>query len=163
SELLEFGVQAAKTPAELAARVDGYCTSVADPPALREVALGREGLLAGARSGQLFVDFSTVSAELSRELDSEFAKKGVDFVQASGFCSPYYDFKGQALLRRDFDTAFSIDLMFKDLCLFLESAGKFRVPTPLTAASREAYQLARAQGKGRQDITAVITAIEDLV
>jgi 3-hydroxyisobutyrate dehydrogenase-like beta-hydroxyacid dehydrogenase len=249
--LAPFGVKVAATPAELAAQVDAFCTCVTDPNALREVALGKTGLLAGARQGQLFIDFSTVSVELCRELDATFTARGVDFVeapmtgskggadkgtlvimagapqaafdraqtifqavgerailcgpvgagtqvklagnaliaamlqslsegmllakkagvdprkvievvQASGFRSPYFDFKGQALLRRDFETAFSIDLMFKDLSLFLDNAGQHRVPTPLTAAAREAYQLARAQGKGGQDICAVITAIEDL-
>ena len=87
----------------------------------------------------------------------------LEVVQASGFRSPYFDFKGGALLRRDFSTHFAIDLMFKDLSLFLESAGANRVPTPLTAAVREVYALARAAGKGEQDIGAVITTLEELV
>jgi len=97
------------------------------------------------------------------------ARAGVDparlleVVQASGFRSPYFDFKGSALLRRDFSTHFAIDLMFKDLTLFLESAAAHRVPTPLTAAVREVYALARAAGKGEQDIGAVITTFEELL
>ena len=241
----------AATPAEVAASTDAYCTCVADPPALREVALGPDGLLSRARGGQLFIDFSTVSAELTQELESAFAARGADFVEApvtgskngadkgtllimagaseaafaraeplfkavgekvvhcgpvgagtqvklagnaligmmlqglsegmlvtqragvdprkflevvaaSGYRSPYYDFKGQALLKRDFETHFSIDLMFKDLSLFLDSAARHRIPTPGVAAVKEAYQLARAQGKGGQDIGAVVTALEDL-
>lgn len=245
------GVKVAGTPSELASQVEAFCTCVADPPALREVAWGAQGLLPAVRAGQLFIDFSTISPDLARELDAACAAKGVDFVeapvtgskngadkgtllimagateaafqraqpifqavgekaihcgpvgagsqvklagnalialmleglsegmlltqragvdprkllevvQASGFRSPYFDFKGQALLRRDFETHFSIDLMFKDLNLFLESAAKLKIPTPATAAVKETYQLARAQGKGEQDITAVATALEDL-
>ncbi len=89
-------------------------------------------------------------------------RKLLEVVQASGFRSPYFDFKGKAMLARNFDTAFSIDLMFKDLGLFLDSAAEHRVPTPGTAAVRESYQLARAQGKGDQDICAVVTSLEDL-
>jgi 3-hydroxyisobutyrate dehydrogenase len=89
--------------------------------------------------------------------------KLLEVVQASGFRSPYFDFKGQALLRRDFETHFAIDLMHKDLELFLSSASSLRVPTPVTAAVRECYQLARATGKGEQDIGAVITTFEQLV
>ena len=48
--------------------------------------------------------------------------KVLEVVQASGFRSPYFEFKGQALLRRDFETHFAIDLMHKDLGLFLDSA-----------------------------------------
>jgi len=88
--------------------------------------------------------------------------KVLEVVQASGFRSPYFDFKGGALLRRDFSTHFAIDLMFKDLNLFLDSAAEQRVPTPLTAAVREVYALARAAGKGEQDIGAVITVFEQL-
>ncbi|MHB8873111.1 MAG: NAD(P)-dependent oxidoreductase [Myxococcaceae bacterium] len=250
-ELAQFGVKAAETPAKLAAQVDAFCTCVADPPALREVALGVGGLLEGSKRGQLFIDFSTVSAELTRELETAFGARGVDFVeapvtgskggadkgtlvimagatpdafaragavfervgtktihcgpvgagtqvklagnalialmlqglsegmlltqkagvdprkflevvQASGFRSPYYDFKGPAILARDFETAFSIDLMFKDLSLFLDSAARHRVPTPTAAAVKETYQLARGQGKGGMDISAVITSLEDL-
>jgi 3-hydroxyisobutyrate dehydrogenase len=243
------GLSVARTPAELAANVDAYCTCVADPAALEEVALGKDGLLQGAKAGQLFIDFSTVSVPLIKRLEAAFAGKGVDFadapvtgsktgaekgtlvimtgcsdatlaratpifqalgekvvhcgavgagtqvklagnaliaamlqsfsegmlltsaagvdprkfievVQASGFRSPYFDFKGQALLKRDFATHFSIDLMHKDLSLFLDNAAANRVPTPTAASLRETYNLARAAGKGGEDITAVITTHE---
>jgi 3-hydroxyisobutyrate dehydrogenase-like beta-hydroxyacid dehydrogenase len=87
----------------------------------------------------------------------------LEVVQASGFRSPYFDFKGQALLRRDFEIHFAIDLMHKDLRLFLDSAARNRVPTPATAAVEQCYELARAAGKGEQDIGAVITTFEQLV
>jgi len=97
------------------------------------------------------------------------AKTGVDpakvleVIQASGYRSPYFEFKGNALLRRDFETHFAIDLMDKDLGLFLDSAAANQVPTPATAAVRQCYALARAAGKGEQDIGAVITVFEQLV
>jgi 3-hydroxyisobutyrate dehydrogenase-like beta-hydroxyacid dehydrogenase len=89
--------------------------------------------------------------------------KVLEVVQASGYRSPYFDFKGNQLLRRDFETHFAIDLMHKDLGLFLDSAAFHRVPTPATAAVRQCYELARAAGKGEQDIGAVITVFEQLV
>lgn len=89
--------------------------------------------------------------------------KVLEVVQASGFRSPYFEFKGQALLRRDFETHFAIDLMHKDLGLFLDSAAAHRVPTPTAAAVRQCYELARAAGKGEQDIGAVITTFEQLL
>ncbi|MFL5320073.1 MAG: NAD(P)-dependent oxidoreductase, partial [Myxococcaceae bacterium] len=89
-------------------------------------------------------------------------RKLLEVVQASGYRSPYFDFKGKALMERDFETNFSIDLMFKDLQLFLESAAKLKVPTPATGAVKEIYALARAAGKGDLDITAAITPIEEL-
>ena len=90
-------------------------------------------------------------------------RKLIEVVQASGFRSPYFDFKGKAILERDFTTHFSIDLMHKDLSLFLDNAAAHKVPTPTAASLRETYNLARATGHGGQDIAAVITAFEDLV
>lgn len=89
-------------------------------------------------------------------------RKFIEVVQASGFRSPYFDFKGKALLERDFSTHFEIDLMHKDLTLLLENAATHRVPTPTAASLRETYAIARAAGKGRDDIGAVITAYEAL-
>jgi 3-hydroxyisobutyrate dehydrogenase-like beta-hydroxyacid dehydrogenase len=89
-------------------------------------------------------------------------RKLIEVVQASGFRSPYFDFKGKAMLERDFSTHFSIDLMHKDLSLFLDDAAAHRVPTPTAASLRETYNLARAAGKGAQDIAAVVTAFEAL-
>lgn len=87
-------------------------------------------------------------------------RKLLEVIQASGFRSPYFDFKGKALLERDFTTHFSIDLMHKDLSLFLDNAAKYRVPTPTASSLRETYNVARASGLGDKDITAVITAFE---
>jgi 3-hydroxyisobutyrate dehydrogenase-like beta-hydroxyacid dehydrogenase len=75
-------VTVAATPAELAAQVDAFCTCVADPAALEQVTRGPQGLLAGARKGQLFVDFSTISPDLARTLEAECAAAGLDFVEA---------------------------------------------------------------------------------
>lgn len=90
-------------------------------------------------------------------------RKLLEVVQASGFRSPYFDFKGKALMERDFTTHFSIDLMHKDLSLFLDNAAAHRVPTPTASSLRETYNVARAAGLGDKDITAVITAFEAMV
>lgn len=81
-------------------------------------------------------------------------------IQASGFASPYFAFKGAALRDRDFSTHFSIDLLVKDQSLMLDEAAA--QPTPLhgLAAVRELFQAARAQGHGAEDISAVIKAVE---
>src|SRR5262245_6040617 len=71
-----------ESPQAVAAACDAFCTCVADPKALEQVTRGPKGLFAGARSGQLFIDFSTVSPELSVELERESQAKGIDFVEA---------------------------------------------------------------------------------
>jgi 3-hydroxyisobutyrate dehydrogenase len=84
----------------------------------------------------------------------------LEVVQASGYASPYYNFKGGAILRRDWDTHFSIDLMHKDQTLMLEEASRLQVPMPGLAVLREVFQAARAQGWGGEDIAAVYKVLE---
>ena len=84
----------------------------------------------------------------------------IDVIQASGYASPYYAFKGGAIARGEWDTHFSIDLMHKDQGLMLEEAAALRVPMPGLAAIREVFQAARAQGWGGEDIAAVYKAVD---
>jgi 3-hydroxyisobutyrate dehydrogenase-like beta-hydroxyacid dehydrogenase len=86
--------------------------------------------------------------------------KMLEVIQASGFASPYWDFKVKALLERDFSTHFSIDLMHKDLTLALATAHEKKVPMPGAAAIREVYQIARAQGRGEDDISATAIVLD---
>jgi 3-hydroxyisobutyrate dehydrogenase-like beta-hydroxyacid dehydrogenase len=84
----------------------------------------------------------------------------LEVVQASGFASPYFPFKGAAIAKRDFDTHFSIDLLVKDQTLMLAEAAARRAPMPGLAAIREVFQSARAQGWGDEDIAAVVKVLE---
>lgn len=104
------------------------------------------------------VEALSEGAALAARSDIPLAKL-LEVVQSSGYASPFWDFKGKALLERDFTTHFSIDLMHKDLTLALATAHEKRVPMPGTAAIREVYQLARAQGRGGDDISATATVI----
>jgi 3-hydroxyisobutyrate dehydrogenase len=49
---------------------------------LRSVALGADGVLAGMKAGAVFVDHTTASAEVARELDTQAKKLGFGFVDA---------------------------------------------------------------------------------
>ena len=97
------------------------------------------------------------------------AKKGgvspeavLELVAASGYASPYYDFKGKAILARDFQQHFSIDLMHKDLGLALAEGAHLAAPLPGLAVIRETYSAARAAGDGQADICGVVKVIEGL-
>jgi 3-hydroxyisobutyrate dehydrogenase-like beta-hydroxyacid dehydrogenase len=84
----------------------------------------------------------------------------LEVIQASGYASPYYAFKGAAIAKRDFEEHFAIDLLVKDQGLMLDQASALKVPMPGLAAVREVFQAARAQGYGREDICAVIKVLE---
>jgi 3-hydroxyisobutyrate dehydrogenase-like beta-hydroxyacid dehydrogenase len=87
-------------------------------------------------------------------------EKIVEVVMASGYASPYFKFKGEAIARRDFAQQFSIDLLVKDQTLMLEEAARRLAPMPGLAAIREAHQSARALGFGQDDIAGVVKALE---
>jgi 3-hydroxyisobutyrate dehydrogenase len=84
----------------------------------------------------------------------------LEVVQSSGYASPYWTFKGEALKARDATTHFSIDLMHKDLTLALATGSELEVPMPGTAAIREVYQLARQRGLGERDIVATAAIMD---
>jgi 3-hydroxyisobutyrate dehydrogenase-like beta-hydroxyacid dehydrogenase len=87
-------------------------------------------------------------------------EKIVEVVMASGYASPYFAFKGDAIAKRDFSTHFSIDLLVKDQTLMLAEAARRKASMPGLAAIREVFQSARGQGHGAEDIAAVVKALE---
>jgi 3-hydroxyisobutyrate dehydrogenase-like beta-hydroxyacid dehydrogenase len=78
----EFGGRAAPTPREAAAGADFVFACVGNDDDLRSVALGEQGALAGMRPGAVFVDHTTASAEVARELSAVAKAKGVSFIDA---------------------------------------------------------------------------------
>jgi 3-hydroxyisobutyrate dehydrogenase len=80
--LLDRGAVWADSPRAVAAATDIVFSIVGFPPDVREVYLGQEGLLAGARSGQTLVDMTTTQPSLSREIYEAGRAKGVHTVDA---------------------------------------------------------------------------------
>jgi 3-hydroxyisobutyrate dehydrogenase len=78
----EFKGQAKATPREAVAGCDIVFCCVGNDDDLRSVVLGADGALAGMKSGAVFVDHTTASADVARELAAEAAKKGLKFIDA---------------------------------------------------------------------------------
>jgi 3-hydroxyisobutyrate dehydrogenase len=78
----EFGGRAASTPRQAAEAQEIVFACVGNDDDLRSVVLGRDGAFAGMKSGALFVDHTTASAEVARELFAEGQKSGIGFVDA---------------------------------------------------------------------------------
>ncbi len=64
----EYGGASAATPALASRDADVVLTCVGNDDDLRQVTLGPDGALAAMRAGALFVDHTTVSASIAREL-----------------------------------------------------------------------------------------------
>jgi 3-hydroxyisobutyrate dehydrogenase len=63
--------------------------------------------------------------------------------------------KHAKIAERDWSTHFALELMLKDLNQALEAADDVRLPMPVLAAVREAYQRVNEQGKGELDFSVV--------
>ena len=78
----EYKGKMANTPAEAADGADFVFTCVGNDNDLKEVSLGENGLFNTAKKGCVYIDNSTVSAEISRELYAAAKDKGFDFLDA---------------------------------------------------------------------------------
>lgn len=78
----EYGGKMAATPAEAAKGQDIVFCCVGRDSDLREVTLGPDGAFNSMAKGALFVDHTTASAGIARELAEEAKKRGFGFVDA---------------------------------------------------------------------------------
>ena len=78
----EHGGSFAATPAEAAKGASFVMACVGNDDDLRSVCLGDDGAFAGMDSGSTFVDHTTVSAAVTRELYEAAQAKGIAFVDA---------------------------------------------------------------------------------
>jgi len=78
----QHGGSWAATPAEAAAGSDMVMSCVGNDDDLRAVCLGETGAFSGMKAGALFVDHTTVSAAVTRELFAAAQEVGVSFVDA---------------------------------------------------------------------------------
>lgn len=82
------GAWRAKSPLELAQRSQVIVTCVTDDMALREVMGGKNGAMAGAKPKTVFIDMSTVSVSVTREMAKKAKLKGASWLDAPVLGSP---------------------------------------------------------------------------
>jgi 3-hydroxyisobutyrate dehydrogenase len=78
----KFGGRTAATPKQAAEGQDFVMCCVGNDHDLRAVTIGPDGAFAGMTKGATFVDHTTASAEVARELDAAATKGGFKFVDA---------------------------------------------------------------------------------
>ncbi len=78
----EYGGRSAATPRAAAAGASVVFACVGNDDDLRSVVLGDEGALAGMPAGAVFIDHTTASAEVARELYAAAKQRGLAFVDA---------------------------------------------------------------------------------
>ncbi|MEI8303958.1 MAG: NAD(P)-dependent oxidoreductase [Burkholderiales bacterium] len=78
----EHGGQSAPTPRQAAHGADLVFACVGNDDDLRSVVLGEHGAFAGMKPGAVFVDHTTASAEVARELYRQAGQHGLHFLDA---------------------------------------------------------------------------------
>jgi 3-hydroxyisobutyrate dehydrogenase len=76
------GGKTANTPKAAAEDADFVFACVGNDEDLRQVTLGPDGAFHGMKKGAIFVDHTTASADVARELHVEAKKRGLGFVDA---------------------------------------------------------------------------------
>jgi 3-hydroxyisobutyrate dehydrogenase-like beta-hydroxyacid dehydrogenase len=80
--LIDEGMKWANSPREAASESEVVFSMVTDAVALRNVALGPEGIIAGLSKDGIYLDMSTIAPEESRAIASEFEAKGLTMLDA---------------------------------------------------------------------------------
>jgi 3-hydroxyisobutyrate dehydrogenase len=78
----QYGGERATTPAAAAAGADFVFSCVGNDDHLRSVVHGADGAFAGMAPGAIFVDHTTASAAVARELHADAIEHGLHFVDA---------------------------------------------------------------------------------
>ena len=168
-ELGREGAKVATSPREVAAQSDVLITMLPNSPDVEDVALGKNGIIDGARSGLLYADMSTISPIVSQKVGAALSAKGVKMVDApvSGGEKGAIDAALSIMVGGDkavFDTLLPIfQVMGKTITLlgplgaggFTKLANQIIVAVNLTALG-EALTLAKKAGLDReQTLTAL--------
>src|SRR5215813_4963221 len=87
-KLIAAGMRWADTPRAVAEASEFVLSIVTDGPAVRAVALGPDGIIAGLKPGGVYADMSTIAPDASRAVAAEFAARGLAMVDAPLSGSP---------------------------------------------------------------------------
>ena len=81
-DLASKGAKVAGSPKEVAAQSDIIVSMISDGPALEAITFGDSGVLAGIKSGNIFIDMSTVDPESSMRVAKAIEAKGGKMLRA---------------------------------------------------------------------------------
>jgi 3-hydroxyisobutyrate dehydrogenase-like beta-hydroxyacid dehydrogenase len=103
--LIEAGMAWADTPRAVAEKSEIVFSIVTDSKAVKAVALGPDGILAGLAKGGIFIDMSTIEPDESRAVAAQFAKAGCIMLDGPLSGSPVTVVQGNASIMIGGDAA----------------------------------------------------------
>lgn len=81
-ELVAAGAKAASSPKAVAEQADVIITMLPNSPQVREVILGDNGVIEGARPGAVVIDMSSIAPLVSKEIAAKLEQKGIEMLDA---------------------------------------------------------------------------------
>jgi 2-hydroxy-3-oxopropionate reductase len=81
-ELRNAGAEIGSSPSDVAAHSDVVITMLPNSPQVKEVVLGSNGIVKGAKPGLLVVDMSSIAPLVTREISAELAQHGIRMLDA---------------------------------------------------------------------------------
>lgn len=82
AELVAAGAQSAGSAKAVAEQCDVIITMLPNSPQVKEVALGENGIIDGAKPGTVVIDMSSIAPLASREISEGLKAKGIDMLDA---------------------------------------------------------------------------------
>lgn len=81
-EMTAAGATAAASPKEVAAQVDLVITMLPNSPEVKEVVLGANGVIQGAKPGCIVADMSSIAPLASQQIAASLAEQGIELLDA---------------------------------------------------------------------------------
>lgn len=81
-ELVKAGALSASSSKEVAEMTEVIITMVPDSPEVKEVIMGKDGVMEGIKPGSVVIDMSSINPLVSQEVEKELKKKGVEMLDA---------------------------------------------------------------------------------
>ena len=177
----EYKGKIANTPEEAAKDSNFIFTCVGNDADLKEVTLEKNGIFRSIQKGAVYIDNTTASAKVARELYEKAKSKNFGFLDApvSGGqagaengaltvmvggdkadfdkAKPWQmENRYKTMIDDKFDFGFAVDWMRKDLKIAIEEAKKNNSPLPITKIIDEYYGEIQNMGGNRWDTSSLI-------
>jgi 2-hydroxy-3-oxopropionate reductase len=81
-ELVAAGAQQGSSSRDVAEKSEVIITMLPNSPEVKEVVLGKDGVLEGARPGTILIDMSSIAPLVSKEVSAKVQEKGVKMLDA---------------------------------------------------------------------------------
>ena len=82
ADVITAGAETASTAKAIAEQCDVIITMLPNSPHVKEVALGENGIIEGAKPGTVLIDMSSIAPLASREISEALKAKGIDMLDA---------------------------------------------------------------------------------